>query len=307
MSTIIPLTPVPATTQTPPARERKPDWLRVRAPGSDNYLRLKKLMRGLDLHTVCEEAHCPNIGECWHHGTATFMILGDVCTRACGYCAVSHGKPATLDLAEPTRVADAVHALDLKYVVITSVDRDDLPDGGASIFAGTIRETRARVASCRIEVLIPDFQGKAEPLHTVLDAGPDILNHNTETVPRLYRLARSGGRYSRTLELLARSREYAPHIPTKTGLMVGLGEEWDEIVQTMRDLRGVGVDILTIGQYLRPTMDHLPMVRYYHPDEFARLKQIALDLGFGHVESGPLVRSSYHAHEQADALQKQRM
>jgi lipoyl synthase len=311
MSTIIPLTPIPASDQPgspptqptrEPARARKPDWLKVRAPGSETYLRLKKLMRGLDLHTVCEEAHCPNIGECWHHGTATFMILGDVCTRACGYCAVSHGRPVTLDLAEPARVADAVHTLGLRYFVVTSVDRDDLADGGASIFADTIRLTRARVPSCRIEVLIPDFQGKTESLHAVLDAAPDILNHNTETVPRLYRFARSGGRYRRTLELLARARAYAPHIPTKTGLVVGLGEAWDEVVQTLRDLRGVGVDILTIGQYLRPTSESLPMARYYHPDEFAQLKRIALDIGFGHVESGPLVRSSYHAHEQADAL-----
>jgi lipoic acid synthetase len=225
-----------------------------------------------------------------------------VCTRACGYCAVSHGKPVTLDLDEPERVANAVHTLGLNYVVITSVDRDDLPDGGASIFAETIRRTRTLMPSCRIEVLIPDFQGKAEPLQTVLDAGPDVLNHNTETVPRLYRLARSGGRYPRTLELLQRARDYAPRIPTKSGIMLGLGEEWDEIVATLGDLRRIGVEILTIGQYLRPSTDHLPMVRYYHPDEFARLKQIALDLGFGHVESGPLVRSSYHAHEQADAL-----
>jgi lipoic acid synthetase len=308
MSTIIPLTPHPTFNQSQgdqaarPARVPKPDWLKVRAPGSEKYLELKKLMRGLELHTVCEEARCPNIGECWSHGTATFMILGDVCTRACGYCAVSHGKPVTLDLAEPARVADAVKVLGLSYVVITSVDRDDLADGGAHIFAETIRLTREAVPSIRIEVLIPDFQGKAEPLQTVLDAGPDILNHNTETVPRLYRFARSGGRYPRTLELLDRARTYAPHIPTKTGLMVGLGEEWDEVVQTMRDLRGVGVDILTIGQYLRPGSDNLPMTRYYTPDEFARLKRIALDMGFGHVESGPLVRSSYHAHEQADAL-----
>lgn len=298
MSTIIPLTPVPTAT----VREKKPDWLKVRAPGSERYLELKKLMRGLNLNTVCEEARCPNIGECWHHGTATFMILGDVCTRACGYCAVGHGRPAPLDTAEPERLANAVHVLGLDYVVITSVDRDDLKDGGASSFSACIRETRLRRPSCRIEVLIPDFQGKAEPLQAVLDAGPDILNHNTETVPRLYRLARSGGRYARTLELLQRARAYAPHIPTKTGLMVGLGEEWDEIVDTMRDLRGVGVQILTLGQYLRPTGDHLPMARYYHPDEFARLKTIALELGFGHVEAGPLVRSSYHAHEQADAL-----
>jgi len=285
-------------------RAPKPPWLKVRAPGSPGYLRLKSLMRERSLHTVCEEARCPNIGECWHHGTATFMILGDVCTRACGYCAVAHGKPATLDLDEPSRLADAAAALDLKYVVITSVDRDDLPDGGAAIFAACIREIRAAVPDCRVEVLIPDFQGAAAPLHAVLDAGPDVLNHNTETVPRLYRVARSGGRYSRTLELLDRSRRYAPAIPTKSGLMVGLGEERDELVATLRDLRDVGCRILTIGQYLRPTDAHLPMARYYHPDEFGELKQIALDLGFGHVESGPLVRSSYHAHEQADSFFK---
>lgn len=300
MPTIIPLIPEAAAPEPP--RGRKPEWLKVRAPGSPNYQRLKQLMRGLELHTVCEEARCPNIGECWHHGTATFMILGEVCTRACGYCAVTHGKPATLDLDEPERVANAVETLGLKYVVITSVDRDDLPDGGASIFAETIRLTHARVPSCRVEVLIPDFQGNAEPLYAVLDAEPDVLNHNTETVPRLYRLARSGGRYPRTLELLRRAHDHAPRIPTKSGIMVGLGEELDEIVETLGDLRRVGVEILTIGQYLRPSADHLPMARYYHPDEFARLKQIALDLGFGHVESGPLVRSSYHAHEQADAL-----
>jgi lipoic acid synthetase len=259
-------------------------------------------MSGLGLNTVCQEARCPNIGECWHHGTATFMILGDVCTRACGYCAVSHGKPATLDLDEPARVADAVKTLNLQYVVITSVDRDDVKDGGAAIFAETITRTRAAVPGIRIEVLIPDFQGHEAPLRTVLDAGPDVLNHNTETVPRLYRLARSGGKYPRTLELLERARAHAPHIPTKTGLMLGLGEEHDEVVETLRDLRRVGVEILTIGQYLRPTGSHLPMVRYYHPDEFAELKRIAMALGFGHVESGPLVRSSYHAHEQADAL-----
>jgi lipoic acid synthetase len=283
-------------------REPKPAWLKVKAPGSENYVRLKQLMRGLELHTVCEEARCPNIGECWHHGTATFMILGDVCTRACGYCAVAHGRPPTLDLDEPARVGNAVDVLALNYVVITSVDRDDLPDGGASIFAATIRETRQRRPDCRIEVLIPDFQGDAAALQTVLDAGPDVLNHNTETVPRLYRKARSGGRYPRTLELLQRSKAYAPHIPTKTGIMVGLGETHEEVVAVLGDLRGVGVDILTIGQYLRPTESHLEMVRYYHPDEFAELKRIGLALGFGHVESGPLVRSSYHAHEQADSL-----
>ena len=295
MSHVIPISTVKG-------REPKPEWLKVKAPGSENYIRLKGLMRGLKLNTVCEEAHCPNIGECWHHGTATFMILGDVCTRACGYCAVAHGKPPVYDLEEPGRVADAVEALGLKYIVITSVDRDDLPDGGAFVFAESIRRIRALGRDVRVEVLIPDFQGKAEPLHTVLDARPDVLNHNTETVPRLYRVARSGGRYARTLDLLDRARRYAPNIPTKSGLMVGLGEAWDEVVSTLRDLRDVGVELLTIGQYLRPTPQHLPMVRYYEPREFGELRRIALDLGFAHVESGPLVRSSYHAHEQADAL-----
>jgi lipoic acid synthetase len=294
MARVIPL--VPAQPRLP-----KPEWLKVRAPGSPNYLRLKGLLRDLNLHTVCEEARCPNIGECWNHGTATFMILGDVCTRSCSYCAVAHGRPGAIDPAEPLRVANAIQTLDLNYVVITSVDRDDVKDGGASIFADTIRETRARMPRTRIEVLIPDFQGKDAPLYTVLDARPDVLNHNTETVPRLYRMARSGGRYSRTLELLERSRKYAPDIPTKTGIMVGLGEERDEVVSTLKDLRGVDCQILTVGQYLRPTEKHAPMTRYYTPQEFADLKAIALDLGFVHVESGPLVRSSYHAHETADA------
>jgi len=294
MGHLIPLVPVG---DRPP----KPDWLKVRAPGSPNYTRLKGLMRDLGLHTVCEEAHCPNIGECWHHGTATFMILGEVCTRACAYCAVSHGRPAPAEPDEAARVGRAIETLGLTYVVITSVDRDDLADGGAGIFAETIRETRARRPECRIEVLIPDFQGKEASLRTVLDARPDVMNHNVETVPRLYRMARSGGRYSRTLELLDRSRRYAPDIPTKTGLMVGLGEEQDELVATFSDLRKVGCQILTIGQYLRPSAEHAPMMRYYHPDEFRELKRIALDLGFVNVESGPLVRSSYHAHETADA------
>jgi len=287
-------------------REPKPDWLKVRAPGSENYLRLRDIMRGLKLNTVCEDAHCPNIGECWHHGTATFMILGDVCTRACSYCAVAHGKPTTLDLDEPRRVAEAVQAMRLKYAVVTSVDRDDQADGGASVFAETIREIRRRMPDTRVEVLIPDFKGDAAPLHAVLDARPDVLNHNTETVPRLYRMARSGGKYTRTLELLDRARKYAPDIPTKTGLMVGLGEEHDEMVQVFRDLRGAGVSILTLGQYLRPSPEHAPMTRYYHPDEFAALKGAALELGFVHVEAGPLVRSSYHAHEQADAFAEAR-
>jgi lipoic acid synthetase len=259
-------------------------------------------MRELALHTVCEEARCPNIGECWHHGTATFMILGDVCTRTCGYCAVGHGRPAAVDAAEPARVADAVRRLALRYVVITSVDRDDLMDGGASEFAATVRSVRESAPECRIEVLIPDFQGSDAALQTVVDAGPDVINHNTETVPRLYRKARAGGRYARTLELLDRARRYAPSIPTKSGLMVGLGEEWAELVETLADLRAVGCSILTVGQYLQPTPAHLPIVRYYHPDEFAEIARLARDLGFGHVESGPLVRSSYHAHEQAEAL-----
>ena len=287
-------------------REPKPAWLKVRAPGSNNYLRLKGLMAELKLHSVCEEARCPNIGECWHHGTATFMILGDVCTRACSYCAVAHGKPGELDVAEPGRVASAIEAMALRHAVITSVDRDDVPDGGASIFAETIRQTRARVPTCRIEVLIPDFQGNKAALYSVLDAGPDVLNHNTETVPRLYRMARSGGRYPRTLELLDRARRYAPDVPTKSGLMVGLGEEWDELLATLNDLRTVGCRIVTIGQYLRPSPSHAPMTRCYHPDEFRALKMAALNLGFVHVESGPLVRSSYHAHEQAEAYEKAR-
>ena len=283
------------------ARERKPEWLKVRAPGSENYLRLKGIMRDLGLHTVCEEANCPNIGECWHHGTATFMILGDTCTRSCGYCNVTHGTPRALDPGEPARVAAAIQAMDLAYVVVTSVDRDDLPDFGAEQFAQTIRETRARLPGCRIEVLIPDFQGREEALRAVLDAGPDVLNHNIETVPRLYRSARPGGRYDRALQLLDRSRTSAPHIPTKSGLMVGLGETFDELVATLRDLRSVGCRIVTIGQYLRPSLANLPMSRYYTPSEFAELKRLGLEMGFGHVESGPLVRSSYHAHEQADA------
>lgn len=297
MRTVIPL---------PSVRPRapKPDWLKVRAPGSPRYLALKGLMREGNLHTVCEEAHCPNIGECWHHGTATFMILGDVCTRACGFCAVQHGKPPALDLDEPARVADAVRRMDLRYVVITSVDRDDLDDGGAGVFAETIRRIRDARASCRIEVLIPDFKGEEAPLRTVLEAGPDVLNHNTETVPRLYRVARPGGRYARSLDLLARARAWAPDVATKSGIMVGLGEEWQEVVDTLADLRAAGVGIVTIGQYLSPSAAHLPVARYYHPDEFEMLRATAAAMGFGHVECGPLVRSSYHAHEQTDAYEE---
>jgi lipoic acid synthetase len=281
----------------------KPEWLKVRAPGSENYHRLKGLMRTLGLHTVCEEANCPNIGECWHHGTATFMILGDTCTRSCGYCNVKHGAPGPPDQHEPVNVASAIHAMGLAHVVITSVDRDDLADFGAGHFARTIVETRARIPGCRIEVLIPDFKGDEAALHTVLDAGPDVLNHNIETVPRMYRMARPGGRYDRALQLLDRARSYAPAVPTKSGLMVGLGEEWDEVVATLHDLRNAGCRIVTIGQYLRPSIANLPMSRYYTPDEFAELKRIGMDLGFGHVESGPLVRSSYHAHEQVQSFE----
>jgi lipoic acid synthetase len=287
-------------------RGNKPEWLKVRAPGSENYHRLKGLMRGLGLHTVCEEANCPNIGECWHHGTATFMILGDTCTRSCGYCNVTHGTPKAPDAGEPVKVASAIHAMELAYVVITSVDRDDLPDGGAGHFAQVIAETRARIPACRLEVLIPDFKGDAAALRVVLDAKPDVLNHNIETVRRMYRTARPGGRYDRALEVLERARAYAPGIPTKSGLMVGLGEEWDEIVETLRDLSRVGCQIVTIGQYLRPSLANLPMVRYYAPAEFAELKRIGLELGIGHIESGPLVRSSYHAHEQTEAYEANR-
>jgi lipoic acid synthetase len=287
-------------------RVPKPDWLKVRAPGSENYHRLKGLMRGLGLHTVCEEANCPNIGECWHHGTATFMILGHTCTRSCGYCNVTHGTPLAADEHDPVKVANAIRTLALDYVVVTSVDRDDLADFGATQFARTIIETRARIPSCRLEVLIPDFQGDRAALQIVLDARPDVLNHNIETVPRLYRIARPGGRYTRALDVLRSSREIAPDIPTKSGLMVGLGEEWDEVVQTLADLREAGVSIVTIGQYLRPSLANLPMARYYTPAEFAELKRVGLEMGLGHVESGPLVRSSYHAHEQTQAFEASR-
>ena len=289
--------------ETEPPRQPKPEWLKVRAPGSENYHRLKGLMRSLGLHTVCEEANCPNIGECWHHGTATFMILGDTCTRSCGYCNVTHGAPKAPDPDEPVKVGTAIATLALDYVVITSVDRDDLADCGASHFARTIAETRSRIPSCRLEVLIPDFKGDESALRIVLDARPDVLNHNIETVPRLYRTARPGGRYDRALQVLDRSRAYAPSIPTKSGLMVGLGEEWDEVVATLRDLASAGCQIVTIGQYLRPSLANLPMARYYTPHEFAELKRLALAMGFGHCESGPLVRSSYHAHEQTQAYE----
>ena len=285
---------------------RRPDWLKVRIPSGENYFELKGLMRGLELHTVCESARCPNIAECWHHRTATFMILGELCTRRCGFCAVPKGRPAgQVDWAEPERVAEAAENMGLKYVVVTSVDRDDLKDGGSTIFAQTIEALRRRVEGCKIEVLIPDFRGSDEALETVLKARPDVLNHNIETVPRMYPVARRGSRYERSLRLLEHSREIDPAIPTKSGLMVGLGETMGELFGVLSDLAGVGVDIVTIGQYLRPSGEQLPVARFYTPEEFAALKQEGLRRGIRHVESGPLVRSSYHAHEQSSSLDSQ--
>jgi lipoic acid synthetase len=279
----------------------KPDWLKARAPVGDNYHNLKKLARDLNLHTVCESAHCPNIGECWNHKTATFMMLGNLCTRRCGFCAVPKGRPDAIDFDEPRRVAEAVAALGLKFAVITSVNRDDDILGGARAFAMVIDEIRRQAPGCQVEVLIPDFQGNEDAIRIVVDAHPEILNHNTESVPRLYRAVRSGARYERTLRLLELSKQLDPTVVTKSGVMVGLGEEMHELLDVYRRLANVGVDVLTIGQYLRPSRDHLPMARYYTPEEFEFMKYEALRMGFRHVESGPLVRSSYHAHEQADA------
>jgi len=286
---------------TPRRPAPKPEWLRARAPMGDNYHDLKKLARSLDLHTVCESAQCPNIGECWHHKTATFMMLGNLCTRRCGFCAVPKGRPEPIDFDEPRRVAEAVAALGLKFAVITSVNRDDDVVGGARAFVMVIDEIRRQAPGCQVEVLIPDFQGDEEAIRMVVEARPEILNHNTESVPRLYRVVRSGARYERTLRLLEFAKQIAPRTVTKSGVMVGLGEEMDELLAVYRDLARVGVDVLTIGQYLRPSRDHLPIARYYTPDEFAFMKREALTMGFRHVESGPLVRSSYHAHEQADS------
>jgi lipoic acid synthetase len=279
---------------------RKPGWLKVKAPGGETFVEVRRLMRELELHTVCEEAHCPNVGECWNHRAATFMILGDVCTRNCSYCAIAHGTPQALDVEEPRRLAEAVQAMRLRHVVVTSVDRDDLPNGGAEQFAGVVREIRLRMADTTVEVLIPDFKGREPALRIVVDAHPDILNHNIETVPRLYRIARPGGRYDRALELLERAKRMDPLLVTKSGIMVGLGETWEEAVAALRDLRAAGADLITIGQYLRPSSGHLPVARFYTPKEFAELRRLGEDLGFRHVESGPLVRSSYHAWEQAE-------
>lgn len=291
--------------QISPARRTpapKPEWLKARAPSGENYHDLKRLARSLGLHTVCESAQCPNIGECWHHKTATFMMLGNLCTRRCGFCAVPKGRPDPIDLDEPRRVAAAVAALGLQHAVITSVNRDDDLLGGARAFALVIDEIRRQAPGCRVEVLIPDFQGDEKAIRLVVDARPEVLNHNTESVPRLYRVVRSGARYERSLELLRYSKQLRPAGLTKSGVMVGLGEETHELLQVFRDLAAVGCDILTIGQYLRPSRDHLPMARLYTPREFAELKAEALKMGFRHVESGPLVRSSYHAHEQAASI-----
>ena len=279
----------------------KPEWLKARAPGGETYHALKKLARDLNLHTVCESAHCPNIGECWNHKTATFMMLGNLCTRRCGFCAVPKGRPEPIDLDEPRRVAEAIAKLELKHAVITSVNRDDDVIGGARAFALVIQEVRRQAPGCQVEVLIPDFQGNEEAIRIVVDARPEVLNHNTESVPRLYRAVRSGSRYDRTLRLLEYAKEIHPKQVTKSGVMVGLGEDMQELLDVYRDLARVGTDILTIGQYLRPSRDHLPMARLYTPAEFAWMKTEAMQMGFKHVESGPLVRSSYHAHEQAES------
>ncbi|WP_181152681.1 lipoyl synthase [Paenibacillus sp. AR247] len=282
-------------------KEPKPDWIRIKLTTGDNYQEIKSMMRSKTLHTVCEEARCPNIYECWANRTATFMILGDICTRACRFCAVNTGKPTELDLQEPERVAEAAENMGLRHCVITSVARDDLSDGGASIFAESIKAVRKRLPLCSVEVLIPDFMGNWDALKTVMDAKPDILNHNIETVERMSNRVRAKAKYDRSLELLRRAKEMQPNIPTKSSIMLGVGEEWDEILQAMDDLRAVDCNIMTIGQYLQPSPQHLNVVKYYHPDEFAALKEEGIKRGFSHVESGPLVRSSYHAHEQVQS------
>ena len=287
--------------QNLPVRPRLPEWLKVKAPGSQGYIRLKGLMRGQQLHTVCEEAHCPNIGECWDRGTATFMILGDICTRRCHYCAVTTGRPAGIDLMEPNRVSETVSSLGLRYCVITSVNRDDLPDGGAYIFANCITKIREQSRDCRIEVLIPDFGGSSLALRKVIDARPDVLNHNIESSRRIFPRVRPRGDYRMSLDLLADAKEMDPGMVTKSGIIAGMGETRDEIVETMDDLRSVDCDLLTIGQYLRPSPKHWPIDRFYTPAEFDELRETGEKMGFKHVASGPLVRSSYHADEQHDA------
>ncbi len=283
------------------AKTERPDWLRAPAPVGANYRELKSLIERLKLHTVCESAACPNVGECWNHRTATFMILGNVCTRRCGFCAVQKGAPLEVDYDEPRRVAEAVAAMGLRFAVITSVNRDDRKDGGAELFAAVIRAIRERVPGCGVEVLVPDFQGSHVAMEIVMEAAPDVLNHNTETVPRLYRQVRLGARYERSLDMLAYAKQIAPAIPTKSGLMLGLGETRDETLAVLRDLRAHGVDIITLGQYLRPSPRHLPIVRYVPPSEFDELRRAGDAMGFQHVEAGPLVRSSYHAAESVSA------
>lgn len=273
----------------------RPPWLRAPAPVGENYRELKRLVSELNLHTVCESAACPNVGECWNRRTATFMILGNVCTRRCGFCAVQKGAPLAVDYDEPRRVAEACALLGLKYAVITSVNRDDRKDGGAELFALTIEAIRKEIPDCKVEVLVPDFQGSHSAMDVVMNAHPDVLNHNTETVPRLYRQVRLGARYERSLEMLAYAKRVRPHVPTKSGLMLGLGETEEEVLGVMRDLRAHEVDILTLGQYLRPSLKHLPIIRYVSIEEFDDFKRAGYEMGFGHVESGPLVRSSYHA------------
>lgn len=279
----------------------RPQWLRAPAPAGENYRELKSLIQSLNLHTVCESAACPNVGECWNRRTATFMILGNVCTRRCGFCAVQKGAPTAIDYDEPRRVAEAVAAMGLRYAVVTSVNRDDRKDGGAELFALTIRAIRERVPGCRVEVLVPDFQGSHQAMEIVMEAAPDVLNHNTETVPRLYRQVRSGARYERSLDMIEYARELSPQTPTKSGLMLGLGETREEVDGVMRDLNARGVGILTLGQYLRPSPKHLPVVRFVPPAEFDELREAGRQMGFAHVEAGPLVRSSYHADDSAAA------
>lgn len=293
----------PANSQVAlPTAHPRPSWLRVKFLGGPNYQELKRIMRAQGLHTVCESARCPNMGECWEHRTATFMILGNICTRACGFCAVPSGKPlGPPEEDEPLRVAEAAAQMGLRYVVVTSVNRDDQPDGGAAIFARTIAELRERLPGCRVEVLIPDFRGHWPALETVMNARPDVLNHNMETVPRLYRRVRKGAVYERSLELLRRAREMSPETPTKTGMMLGLGESREEVLSAMEGIAAQGTHILTLGQYLQPTPEHLPVERFVHPDEFSEFKRLGEQMGFKHVESGPLVRSSYHAFEQEEA------
>lgn len=309
MSDVINLENIPVTNAEgwqpdPKSPRRRPPWIKVRAPSGETYANVRDLMRSKDLHTVCEEAMCPNIGECWGRGTATFLMMGDTCTRSCGFCDIKTGRPNPLDWAEPNRIAQSVRAMNLRHVVITSVNRDDRPDGGAPIFAMVIRRIRQLQAGCSIEVLIPDFKGSETALKIVMDAQPEILNHNVETVPRLFKKVQPQDRYAWALSTLENAKKMDPLVLTKSGIMAGLGERFDELVATMQELAGIGVDILTIGQYLQPSKKHLPVERYYTPEAFEELKRIGLDMGFKWVESGPLVRSSYHAEAQVRELSK---